>query len=157
MTTKSEFNAEEWATVVEGPLLGAMQVVMAERGGTIRESVAVGRAYADARKHQGESPLLDEIVASPPSLDPSRLREGGGDAGSQAGGRLAQALAVVEGKATPEETQAYKQFVLTVAEAAANANREGGFVGIGGKPVSDNEQAALDEIRSTLGLETPPG
>jgi len=25
-------------------------------------------------------------------------------------------------------------------------------VGIGGKPVSDNEQAALDEIRSTLGL-----
>jgi len=65
--------------------------------------------------------------------------------------RLAEAVALVESKATDEERHAYKQFVLTVAEAAANANREGGFLGIGGKPVSANEQAALDEIRGALG------
>jgi hypothetical protein len=151
MTTKADFNAEEWATIVEAPLMAAMQVVAAERGGTIRESLAVGRAYADARKHQGQSPLLDELVASPPALDPNTLREGGGDLKSQASGRLAQATALVTEKAAPEEAEAYRQFVLTVAEAAANANREGGFAGIGGKPVSANEQAALDEIRATLG------
>lgn len=73
-----------------------MSVVTAERGGTIRESLAIGKAYAEARKHHGESQLLDAMVASPPALDPARA-------------------------------------------------------GMGGKPVSDREQAALEAIRSALG------
>lgn len=150
MTTKADFNAEEWATLVEAPLLAAMRVVASERGGTIRESLAIGRTYADARRHQGDSSLLDELVASPPAIDSERLREGGGDVQAQAAERLTEAVALVDAKATPDEAQAYRQFILTVAEAAANANREGGFIGIGGKPVSANEQAALDEISATL-------
>lgn len=151
MTTKADFNAEEWATLVEGPLLGALQVVAAERGGTIRESLAIGRAYAEARKHHGESPLLDAIVASPPSLDPQQL-QASGDLKGHASSGLASAVSIAESKAAPEEAQAYKQFIFTVAESAANANREGGFIGIGGKPVSAGEQAVLDEIRQTLSL-----
>lgn len=151
MTTKADFNAEEWTTLVEGPLFAALRVVAAERGGTIRESLAIGRAYGEARKHQGDSPLLDELVASPPSVDPQQL-QAGGDLKSHASTRLTAAVALVDQKATAEEARAYKQFVLTVAEAAANANREGGFVGIGGKPVSANEQAVLDELRQTLAL-----
>jgi hypothetical protein len=53
-------------------------------------------------------------------------------------------------KGTPEETDAYKTFVLSVAQAAAEAHKEGGFIGIGGRPVSEAEQAALDEIRGVL-------
>jgi hypothetical protein len=136
--------------LVEAPLLAGMQVAAAERGGTIRESVAVGRAYAEARQHQGESALLDELVASPPSLDFNRLREGGGDVKSLARRRLAEAVAVIDAKGADEDRDAYEQFVLSVAEAAASANREGGFIGVGGKPVSASEQAALDEIRATL-------
>jgi hypothetical protein len=152
MTTKADFNAEEWTTLVEGPLLAGMAVVTAERGGTLKESVAVGRAYAEARQHHGESPLLDAIVASPPAMDPSRLREAGGDVRQLATTHLRAAVTLVESKASADEVQAYKRFVVTVAEAVANAHREGGFAGVGGKPVSDREQAALDDIRSTLGL-----
>lgn len=54
-----------------------MSVVTAERGGTIRESLAIGKAYAEARKHHGESQLLDAMVASPPALDPARAGMGG--------------------------------------------------------------------------------
>jgi hypothetical protein len=151
VTTKADFNAEEWSTLVEAPLLAGMSVVTAERGGTLKESLAVGKAYASARQHQGESALLDAIVASPPALDPSRV-QGGGDVRSTAAARLRDAVAVVDAKGSSDEAQAYKQFVVTVAEAVANAHREGGFAGIGGTPVSDNEQAALTEIRSTLGL-----
>jgi hypothetical protein len=151
MTTKADFNAEEWATLVEGPLLAALRVVAAERGGTIRESLAIGRAYTEARQYHGDSPLLDEIVASPPSVDAQQLRAAS-DLKSHASAKLAEAVSIADSKASPEEAQAYKQFVLTVAEAAANANREGGFVGIGGKPVSANEQAVLDELRQTLAL-----
>ena len=67
--------------------------------------------------------------------------------------RLQEAVTVVGSKATDQDAEAYKRFVVTVAEAVANANREGGFVGIGGKPVSEKEQAALDTIRSTLGVD----
>src|SRR5215204_4056050 len=100
MTTKADFNAEEWATLVETPLLAAMRVTVADRGGTIRESMAVGRAYAEARRHQGESEFLDAIVASPPSLDPAQVREGGGDIAALAKRRLGEALAVLDGKAS---------------------------------------------------------
>ena len=152
MTTKADFNAEEWTTLVEAPLLAGMSVVAAERGGTLKESVAVGRTYAEARQHHGESPLLDEVVASPPAMDPARLREGAGDLQGLATTRLGEASALIDAKASADEAQAYKRFAVTVAEAVANAHREGGFAGIGGRPVSDKEQAALDAIRSTLGL-----
>jgi len=52
MTAKADFNAEEWSTLVEAPLLAGMRVVTAERGGTLKESLAVGKTYAAARRHQ---------------------------------------------------------------------------------------------------------
>jgi hypothetical protein len=151
MTAKADFNADEWASLVEGPLFGALKVVAAERGGTIRESLAIGRAYAEARRHHGESALLDAIVASPPAIDPQQI-QAAGDLKSHASSRLREAVAVADSKATAEEAQAYKRFILTVAGAAANANREGGFVGIGGKPVSANEEAVLDDLGRTLAV-----
>jgi hypothetical protein len=154
MTTKADFNAEEWSTLVEAPLLGGMSVVAAERGGTLRETVAVGRTYSEARQRHGESPLLDELVASPPALDQARLRAGAGDVGQLAASRLREAAALLDGRVSADEAQAYKQFAVTVAEAVANAHKEGGFAGIGGTPVSAKEQAALDNIRSALGMTT---
>jgi hypothetical protein len=43
---------------------------------------------------------------------------------------------------------------MTVAQAVARAHKEGGFLGIGGKEISDAENQALDEISTALG--TPP-
>jgi hypothetical protein len=154
MTSKADFNAEEWTTVVEGPLYAGMRVISADRGGTLRESLAMGRAYQAARDAGGDSELLDELVKSPPSVDPERVREAGGDIAAVAAERLRAAMGILEAKATPEEIDAYKRFVMTVAQAVAGAHKEGGFLGIGGKPVSDSENQALDEISTTLG--SPP-
>jgi hypothetical protein len=153
MTSKADFNAEEWATVVEGPLYAGMRVATADRGGTFRESLALGRAYKDAREAHGDSGLLDELVKSPPSIDPDRIREAGGDIAAVASERLREAMGILEAKA-PEEGDAYKRFVMTVAQAVAGAHKEGGVLGIGGKPVSDAENLALDEISTALG--SPP-
>jgi hypothetical protein len=150
MTKKADFNAEEWSTVVEGPVLAGMRVVTADRGGTIRESLAMGQVYAQARKGRGDSELLDELVSSPPSMDQERLRAAG-DVAAASAERLREALAILEQKASPEEVDAYKRFVVNVAEAVAKAHKEGGFIGIGGTQVSASEQAALDEIAATLG------
>jgi hypothetical protein len=150
MTKKADFNAEEWSSVVEGPLLAGLRVVTAHRGGTIRESLAMGQVYKQARERHGESELLDELVASPPALDQERVRAAG-DVAKAVTERLGEAVGILQQKATPAEVDAYRNFVMDVAEAAAKAHKEGGFIGIGGKQVSESEQAALDEIEATLG------
>ncbi len=149
MTKKADFNADEWAKVVEGPLLAGMRVITADRGGTIRESMAMGKVYTQARQQQGGSELLDELVASPPAMDPARMRPAG-EAGQASSEGLRDALRLLEGKASPEEVNAYKGFVRDVAGAVARAHKEGGFLGVGGKEVSPEEQAALDEIEGEL-------
>jgi hypothetical protein len=149
MTKKADFNAEEWSAVVEAPLLAGLRVIAADRGGTIRESMAMGQVYSHARERRGDSELLDEIVSSPPALDQERVKQAG-DIAAASSGRLREGLAILRQKATSEEVDAYRNFVMDVAEAAAKAHKEGGFIGIGGKQVSDKEQAALDELEATL-------
>jgi hypothetical protein len=149
MTKKADFNADEWAKLVEGPLLAGMRVVTSDRGGTIRESLAMGKVYAHARQQQGGSELVDELVSSPPAMDPARIQSLG-DVASASEAGLREALRLVEQKGTPEEVEAYKAFVREVAAAVARAHKEGGVLGIGGKEVSPEEQAALDAIEAVL-------
>jgi hypothetical protein len=154
MTRKADFNAEEWSTLVDGPLYAGMRVISAERGGRLRESLAMGRVYQEARGRHGESELLDELVKSPPSIDPERLREAGGNIALLATEQLREAIEILESKAMSSDVDAYKRFVMTVAQAVAGAHKEGGFLGIGGKQISDTENQALDEISTALGA--PP-
>jgi hypothetical protein len=151
MTRKADFNAEEWSTVAEGPLYAGMRVIAASRGGTVRESLAMSRVYQDARTKHGESELLDELIAAPPAIDPQRLRDAGGDVAKIASDEIRQAVGILEAKATPDELDAYRTFVTSVATAAAGAHKEGGFLGIGGQQISETEQQALDEIAAALG------
>ncbi|MGZ6662921.1 MAG: hypothetical protein ACXVHL_36995, partial [Solirubrobacteraceae bacterium] len=73
MTGKSDFTEPEWKTVLEGPPTAGMIVLLAQRGGTFREMVAIGKAYAEARQQHGASELLDEIVAAKPEVDRARV------------------------------------------------------------------------------------
>ena len=67
MTTKADFSPTEWETVLEGPPTAGLMVITASRGGMLRETVAMSKAYAEARAQHGESELLDEIVAEKPA------------------------------------------------------------------------------------------
>ena len=143
MTGKADFTDEEWELVLEGPPSAGMIVVTAQRGGTIRETIAIAKAYVEARQQHGESELLDEIVAAKPEIDHTRyhsvqeLKEHGLQ-------HLRDAVDLLERKATPAEVDGYKRFVLTLADRVANAHREGDTGG------GDAEQAAIDEISTTL-------
>lgn len=145
MTTKSEFNGEEWERVARGPVLAGVMVALADRGGSFRESLALGKAYAAAKRDDGGTELLNELVASPPSLD----RESAGQP-DQIPEQIREAVRIVEEKATPEEAEEYRQFILRLADVVAHAHKEGGVLGIGGKEVSEEEQAALDRLSSTV-------
>lgn len=156
MATKADFDAQEWQTVIEGPALAGLIVITTERGGTIRESVAMARTYEEALKeHQGHD-LLGEIVDKAPQVGPREFSTAQ-ELHDQGLERIRNAVSILEGKARPEELDAYKRFTLTVAERAAQADKSGGFLGIGGERVSEKESAALDEIAAALGIERSAG
>lgn len=150
MTTKADFNAQEWEQVLEAPALAGLIVITAQRGGTIRESVQMAKAYTEARKEHAGGELLSEIVAQPPTADPRQF-ESAEQLRSEGLQRIRDGVALLEPKAEPEDLEAYKRFVLTVAERAAEATKSGGVLGIGGERVSEAESAALDEIAAALG------
>jgi Fe2+ or Zn2+ uptake regulation protein len=148
MTGKTDFTAQEWELVLEGPPSAAMIVVTAARGGTIRETMAIAKAYVEARQHHGASELLDEIVAAKPEIDHTRYRSL--DELKQHGlQHVRDAVGLLERKATADEVADYRRFVLTLADKVANAHREGGGA------VSEAERAAIDEISASLGTADP--
>jgi hypothetical protein len=155
MTTKADFNAEEWDQIAQGPALGGLIVIASQRGGTIRESLAMASVYKDAQQSHPSGDLLGDVVGSAPNLDARQFssKEDMRTSGLQ---KITEAVALVKAKATPEELADYRSFAMTVAEHAAEADKSGGFLGIGGDRISGNEESALNEIAGALGTERTP-
>jgi hypothetical protein len=147
MTTKADFTPQEWELVLEGPPSAGMIVITAQRGGMLRETVSMAKAYVEARQQHGQSELLDEIVAVKPKLDHTRyhsleeLKE-------HSLGHLRDAVALLQGKVTAQELDEYKRFIITLADRVAHAHREHGH---GDDAVSPSEQAATAAIAEALG------
>ena len=144
MTAKTAFTPEEWKAVLEGPPAAGMIVITAAHGGMFRETIAMSKAYTEARAQHGASELLDEIVAAKPQLDHTRYHSA--DELKEHGlGRLREAVGLLESKAAPADLADYRHFVLARADKVAAAHREGG------QDVSPPEAAAIQEIAAALG------
>ena len=143
MTSKSQFTAEEWRLILEAPPSAGMIVVTAQRGGSFRETIAMAKAYAQARQQHGKSELLDDIVAAKPERDHTHYHsfEELKQHGLQ---YLRDSVALLESKARPEEVDEYRRFIVTLAQEVAAAHREHG------QEVSDAEQTAIDDITKAL-------
>ena len=144
MTGKANFTEQEWETVLEGPTSAGLIVSTAQRGGSLRESFSLARAFAEARTASGASDLMDEIAQSRPKVDRARA----GSAEELREHHLSvvrEAVSLLEAKASPEELEDYRRFTLGLAERVANAKEEGE------RPVSEAERTAIDEISAALG------
>jgi hypothetical protein len=135
VTGKSDFTEEEWKTVLEGPPSAGLVVIASDRGGSIRETFSMAKAYTEARKEHGESELLDELTAAKPEMDRTRY--------------IRDAVELLKAKATPEEVDEYKKFIVGLANRVAEARKEG-FMGLSGDRVSDDEKTAIAEIEAAL-------
>jgi hypothetical protein len=149
MTGKADFSEDEWKQILEAPPSAGLIVIASDRGGSIRESFSMAKAYAEARQQHGESQLLDEIVSAKPEVDhtrfhsPEELKE-------HSLKNIRDAVSLLEGKASDEEAAEYKQFILNLANRVAEARKEG-FLGLSGEKVSDAERSAISEIEAALG------
>jgi hypothetical protein len=149
MTGKADFTDEEWKLVLEAPPSAGLIVIASDRGGSVRESFSMAKAYTEARKEHGESELLDEIVNAKPEMDHTRFKSQ--EELKEASLRhLTDAVALLKEKATPEELEEYKKFIVVLANRVAEARKEG-FLGLSGERVSDAERTAIGEIEAALG------
>lgn len=143
MTTREAFTPAEWDVVLHAPTSAGMVVVTASRGGTFRETVAMSKAYVDARSAHGASELLDEIVSAKPRTD--RTRYSSAEELRAAGlAHVREAVSVLQRKATPQEVEDFRAFVLSLAHRVASAHEEEG------RAESPAEVSAIDEITSAL-------
>jgi len=144
MTTKDAFAPDEWKMVLEGPPAAGVIVVTAARGGMFRESIAMSKAYAEARAQHGASELLDEIVAAKPHLDHTRYHSVEELRDTELT-HLREAVSLVRSKATAGELDEYRRFTLTLADKVAAAHRENG------QSVNPAEEEAIQQITAALG------
>jgi hypothetical protein len=143
MTTKADFTPEEWTSILEGPPMAGTMIVLAAKGGTFRETIAMAKAYTESRSQHGASELLDEIVSTKPHVDHKRFHSY--EELKQHGvGALSNAITLLSSKASAQEVDDYRNFVLGLAKKVAEAHREHDVA------ISPPEEAALKDIEGAL-------
>lgn len=159
MSTKNDYTADEWKAITAAPFLAGLFVSMSDLsgiGGLTKEALAVGRVLNDGASSGPEvvKSLAESLKAAGFSGRPELPQLPTGD---QAARRLAlvqhiqNASSVIAAK-SPAEAEAYKTWLLGAAKTVAEAAKEGGFLGFGGTRVSQDEQTALNELSTALGV-----
>jgi hypothetical protein len=159
MTTRADYTDEEWAALRRSPLVAGMAVSLADPGGPIeltKEGMAALRAVGAP---PGDEELL--VAISQDALAHAQRRENvlkeldlkAATARDQIVDELRRVNDVLAAKATPEEAEAFRAWLITAAQDAAEAAKEGGFLGIGATRVSEGEAAMLARLREILGVE----
>ena len=143
MASRTDFTPEEWHLILEAPPSAGMIVVTAQRGGSFRETIAMAKAYAEARQQHGKSELLDDIVAAKPERDHTHYHSFE-ELKEQGLRHLRESVGLLTTKATPEEVEEYRRFIITLSQRVAAAHREHD------QEVSESEQTAINDITEAL-------
>ena len=148
---KQTFTDAEWTKVQRAPLAAVCYVMKSSPSGlvgSVKELTAAGDAMKSALADAGATSLINVAFGSfrpSPESDPAEDEK----LPSGSLNLLKEAAATVRAK-TPNEAKRFGEILVMVATKVAEATKEGGFLGIGGKLVSEGEQQALDEIRAAV-------
>lgn len=161
MANKANFTPDEWKILSQAPAMAGLVVVAASPSGplgVIQESMAVGKILADTKTHAASSELVNALVAdlaTPEGRQAMQLTELRGKSPEQikihALDACTKAAMLLDQKA-PAESPAFKRWLQTIGQKVAEAAKEGGFLGIGGTPVSEQEKTALSDLNKSLGI-----
>ena len=169
MATKTDFTPEAWQAILAAPTAFGALVMNASfgLGDMIKEASALSKQIDALVQQPGDLPLLVALAADYKQKQEAEKAQGAKpatpatpapekqDPAVQKAQLLAgvqAARAALDATATPQEAAQLKQWLYGVGDAVANAAKEGDFMGIGGKKVSDAEAAVLGEIKTVLGL-----
>lgn len=163
MASKANFTSDEWARVVASPMVVGLAITAADPSGLwglLKEAMSGGWALLEAKQGPDANPLAKAIaddITTPETRNAVRDRMKSQFTGAKLGELKQRAIqelrdvaAIVDAKA-PADAAGFKGWLRHVAEKAAEAGNEGGFLGFGGVAVSDAERATLADIATALG------
>lgn len=158
MTSKASFTEDEWDRVRRAPIVAGMAITIADPGGPIEISKEMMATLRAATVPPSQEELLAAVALDIQAMlqqkqNPARNFKptSAASAGTEILDELRAVDSIVAGKATPEETRAFRGWLVKAAQAAADSAKEGGFIGFGAVQVSEGERAMLEELRSALG------
>jgi hypothetical protein len=157
VTTKNDFPDEEWTRIVRAPFVAGLAISLADPGGPIEAAKESMATIKSATNPPSREQLLAEVALELQALTQQRhnplkgYKPTRGEApGEHVLGELVAVQAMVAAHATPEEAAAFAGWLVATAQAAADAAKDGGFMGFGAQQVSAGEQAMLDRLRHAL-------
>jgi len=156
MATQKDFTADEWKNVAAAPFMAGMIVTMADLSGLVgmtKEAIAVGKVITESATTSSSELIrsLAESFKSGARPEMPALPKDREQARTSFVQKCALAAAAVAAK-SPAEAQEFTTWLMSIARKAADAAKEGGFLGIGGTQVSAQEQAALSQLGTALGV-----
>ena len=160
MTTKTDFTDEEWTRLGRAPIVAGMAISLADPGGPIeafKEMHASLKSVLEAAQEGGRGELVESVAKDVTAAARERKNPAAGfkPRGAMAGQEILDELSAVNElvtrKAAPEEAAAFRAWLLDTAKRAAEAAKEGGFMGFKAERVSEGEQRMLDKLGEVLG------
>ena len=157
MTSKADFAEDEWVRVRRAPLVAGLAISLADPGGPIETAKESMATLKNATNPPSREQLLSEVALEIQAMAQSRenplkgFKPAGPNPGEAVLEELRGVVAIVAAKASAEESTAFGQWLVTAAQAAADAAKDGGFLGFGAQQVSDREQAMIDQVKAAVG------
>jgi hypothetical protein len=155
MTSKQDFSDEEWTRIRRAPLVAGFAISLADPGGPIELAKETIASLRSATLPPSQEALLASVALDMQALA-QRKQNPLGDFKPRSGQQVLEELRAVNelvtAKAAPEEAEAFRRWLLAAAQAAADAAKEGGFMGFGGEQVSAGERQMMEQLRTTLGV-----
>ena len=156
MTTKSDFSEEEWTRIVRAPFVAGLAISLADPGGPIEAAKETMATMKSATNPPSREQLLAEVALDIQAMVQERRHplKGYKPTGPAVGEEVLAELRGVSGgrggQGAAEEAAAFGAWLVASAQAAADAAKEGGFMGFRAEQVSDGEQAMLDRVREAV-------
>jgi hypothetical protein len=155
MTSRQDFTEEEWARIRRAPLVAGVAISLADPGGPIEVAKETMASLRSATLPPSQEELLASVALDVQALAQHRQNPLG-DFKPRSGQQVLEELRgvneIVTAKATPEEVEAFRRWLVAAAQSAADAAKDGGFMGFGAEQVSAGEKQMLDQVRAVLGL-----
>lgn len=157
MTTKADFAEDEWVRVRRAPLVAGLAISLADPGGPIETAKESMATLKNATNPPSREQLLSEVALEIQAMAQARenplkgFKPAGPNPGEAVLEELRGVVAIVAAKASAEESTAFGQWLVTAAQAAADAAKDGGFLGFGAQQVSDREQAMIEQVKAAVG------
>lgn len=157
---KEQFSEAEWALLRDTPHWVAVAMSSSARSGligTAREMFHAGGALHAAARHEDDliravaaieemQQTQESLIGATRDIPNEQVPE---HTQSVALAKARQAMGIIVTK-VPEHADAYRDWILDIAERVAGASKEGGFLGFGGTRISEPEEMLLGKLKAAL-------